>query len=275
VPALAQGKSAGKGNGNGHASKPPSRNVLAAPPIDIASSGAGAAPFAWIDDATVLEPGAGTVGLAFAHFAGADLSEDDVPIVEAALGVVSRVQLAVTTPHVVAGADASAAAGGIGTTFIAAKIGVLEDSTRHVKIAAAPTLEILGAGAAASLGSGERRTQFGLPISAEVDLGAVRTYASAGFFTAGVRFAGGGAAVQVAPRAVVSLGFSHAWRPDIADPSSTGTVRSEVSGGLGYGLLPRIALFATVARTVGTLDENGAGTTVSGGIAFSFTAPVR
>jgi hypothetical protein len=143
-----------------------------------------------------------------------------------------------------------------------------------VKVALAPTLEILGAGVAAALGPDERRTQFGLPVSAEVDLGPVRAYASAGFFTAGVRFAGGGAALQIAPRGAVSVGVSHARRADDADPSAA-TIRNELSAGVGYALLPRVALFGTVASTVATLDANGAGTTVSGGIVFSFIAPTR
>ncbi|HYM23159.1 MAG TPA: hypothetical protein VEU08_08125 [Vicinamibacterales bacterium] len=274
VPVFAQSKTNGNGNGkgNGHASNPPSKNVLAEPPVEIASGGTGgASPFAWVDDATVLEPGAGSVGFAAAHFSGADLSENDFPIVEAALGVASRVQLSISVPHVV-GDAAAAVPSGVGTTFVAAKVGLIDDPARHFKVAITPTLEILGASVTDSL-TGESRTQFGLPASAEIDRGPMRLYGAGGFFTSGVRFAGGGAAYQASPRAVVSLGFSHSWRPDDADTGVLGAVRSEISGGFGYVLLPRMVVFGSVGRTIATLDENGAGTTVSGGVSFSFATP--
>ena len=276
--AFAQGKSPGKGNGNGHASAPPSRNVLA-PPVEIAPA-SGGAPFAWVDDATVLDPGAGSVGFAIVRFDGADVSEVDVPVVEAALGIAPRVQLAVTVPRVVGGPDDGSAAGGVGTTFVAAKVSVIDDPKRHFKIAVSPTLEILGAAVAASLNEGERRTQVGLPVSAEIDRGPLRVYGAGGFFSSGVRFAGAGAAVQASPRAIVSLGFSRSWRPaDVSDVDGSiltaGSDRTEISGGIGYIVTPRVAVFASMGRTIATLDENGAGTTVSGGVSFSFVAPAK
>jgi hypothetical protein len=272
APVFAQGNSQGKGNGK---SKTPSKNVLAAPPVEIASGGTGgASPFAWVDDATVLEPGAGSVGFAAAHFSGTDASENDFPIVEAALGLATRVQLSISVPRIVGDADA-AVASAVGTTFVAAKLGVYNDPKRHLKVAITPTLEILGSAAAQSLAAGESRTQFGLPASAELDSGPLRLYAAGGFFTSGVRFAGGGAAIQASPRAVVSLGYSHSWRPDDVDAAILGATRSEISAGFGYVLLPRVVVFGSVGRTIATLDENGAGTTISGGVSFSFVAPTR
>jgi hypothetical protein len=133
---------------------------------------------------------------------------------------------------------------------------------------------------AASLNEGERRTQVGLPVSAELDRGPLRMYSAGGFFSSGVRFAGAGAAVQASPRAIVSLGFSHSWRPaDVSDADgtvlTTASDRTEISGGLAYIVTPRVAVFASIGRTIATLDENGAGTTVSGGVSFSFVAPAK
>jgi hypothetical protein len=273
APVLAQGKSPGKGNGNGHATNPPSRDVIAGPPVEIASGGTGgASPFAWVDDATVLDPGAGSVGFAAAHFSGADLSENDFPIVEAALGLLTRVQISMSVPHVI-GDTGAGVPSGVGTTFFAAKIAVVNNPKRHVKVAITPTLEVLGSGVAGSLGLPESRTQFGLPMSIELDRGPMRLYAAGGFFTARVRFAGGGVAYQASPRAVVSLGVSHSWRPDDVDSGVLVTVRNEISGGVGYVMLPRVVVFGSVGRTIATLAENGAGTTISGGVSFSFLGP--
>ena len=276
VPVFAQGKSQGKGNGNanGHASSPPSRNVLVSSPA-VAAPSSGSSPFAWVDDATVLDAGAGAVGFSIVRFDGADVSEVDVPVVEASLGLTSRVQLSAMVPRVVAGADEGSAAGGVGTTFVAAKISVLNDTKRRFKVAVAPTIEILGAAVAASLGEGESRTQFGLPVSAEVDRGPLRLYGATGFFTSGVRFAGAGAGIQTSPRAIFSVGYSHSWRPDDVDAAILGATRSELTGGAGFVVTPHIVVFGSIGRTIATLDENGAGTTVSGGVSFSFVAPTR
>jgi hypothetical protein len=284
APAFAQGKSPGKGNGNGngngHASAPPSRNVLAAPPEIIASPTTGAAPFAWVDDATVLDPGVGSVGFAILHFAGADVSETDFPVVDAALGLAPRVQLAVAVPHVIATADETAAAGGIGTTSVAMKIAVLNNPKKSFKLAVSPTLMILGSAVAASLNEGEGRTQFGLPVSAELNRGPLRVYAAGGVFTSRVAFAGGGSSLQTTPRTVVSLGFSHSWRrEDVSDVDgtllATSANRTEVSGGVGYVVTPRVVVHGSIGRTLATLDEAGAGTTISGGVSFSFIAPTK
>lgn len=276
-PVYAQGKSSGKGNGNGHGA-PPSRNVLAAPDVFVPTTGA--APFAWVDDATVLEPGAGSVGFAILHFSGSDVSETDFPVVDAALGIVSRVQLAVAVPHVVAGADETAAAGGIGTTSVAAKIALVNNPKKSFKLAVSPTLMILGSAVAASLNEGEGRTQFGLPVSAEIDGGPLRLYGAGGFFTSGVTFAGAGASVQTSPRTAVSLGFSRSWRREDVNAVdgtllATSANRTELSGGIGYVVTPRVVVYGSLSRTIATLDEAGAGTTVSGGVSFSFIAPTK
>jgi hypothetical protein len=57
-------------------------------------------------------------------------------------------------------------AGGIGTTFFSTKIGVLNNEAHGLKLAVAPTLEILSK---ASGPVGQSRTQWGLPVSVELD----------------------------------------------------------------------------------------------------------
>ena len=51
-------------------------------------------------------------------------------------------------------------------------------------------IEVLAAGAAQALAPDEGRTQFGLPVSAEFTQGSTRVFASTGFFSHGVWFAG-------------------------------------------------------------------------------------
>jgi hypothetical protein len=64
----------------------------------------------------------------------------------------------------------------------------------------------------------------------------------------------------------VSVAFSRAWTTD-----ANGTVladRREISGSVGASLRPRIWLFGSLGQTVATLDQDGAGTTLAGGVIF-------
>jgi hypothetical protein len=107
-----------------------------------------------------------------------------------------------------------------------------------VKLAVAPMIQILGAGAAQALPPSEGRTQFGLPVSVEITRGPARLFGSTGFFSRGAWYAGGGTAAQVSPRLAMSLSFSRAWASD----GLTGLVRDrrDLSGGASYFVRPAL-----------------------------------
>ncbi len=136
-----------------------------------------------------------------------------------------------------------------------------------MKLAIAPAVEILGPNAAATLGPGESRARWGLPLSAEVDHGPARIFGGAGYFSSGVWFAGGGIAGQALSRLGVSVSFSHA-RTTNADPGLV-RQRSEWAAGTAILATTHVSFFGALSRTIATADENGAGTTVSAGISLS------
>lgn len=245
--------------GNGHNGKPPSKSPFPSPTA-IAPTSSPASPLSWIDDATLLNPGTLAVTVSGFEWTGADLSETDFPVVGVSAGLTPRVQFGASIPRVVGDTDPSGIVGGVGTSYVSAKIGVLTGAS-GMKLAVAPTLQIL---AASALPAGGGRTQFGLPISAEFDNGPARLFASAGLFTGGARFVGGGVAVQGGSRFMLSASLSRAW---VADPSVTGPMdRTELSGGATFFVRPQVGLFGSVAQTIKTLDQNGAGTTMGGGV---------
>ena len=264
APALAQGKSQlHKKSGSGP--KPPSRNDLVVPTVVSSSGGA---PMAWLDDASLLDPGGVSVGVSAMRWSGSGLSEVNAPIVDAALGLTRRVQLSASVPHVVGSADPTGPAGGIGTSYFSAKVGVL-DRGSVLKVAVSPTVEVLGPGVVDSLTSGQHRVQMGFPASAEIDRGPARVYAGAGYFTRGAWFTGIGGSYALNVRLSAFGSFSRAWRrADVAGVPIGDRDRNELSGGASYGLSSAVHIFGSVGRTLATLDENGAGTTIAGGISF-------
>src|SRR5207302_10626511 len=86
---------------------------------------AGASPLAWLDDASLLVPRSMTVTISTMRWSGSDLSEVNVPIIEAAVGLAPRFQIGASVPHIVGSADGTGPVGGIGTSFISGKIALL------------------------------------------------------------------------------------------------------------------------------------------------------
>src|SRR5215831_12232401 len=193
--------SGGGSRGTGTA---PSRSAL--PSSSLTSSIA--SPFAWLDDGRILPPATVTLAVSTLHWQGTDVSEVDAPVTSIAAGIAPRVQLGASIPHIIGNADPTGAVGGLGSLFFYGKVGLLGDDS-PIKVAVAPTIMVLGDGAAQALAANESRTQFGLPVSAEFDAGPTRIYAGTGFFTRGIRFAGGGIAVRAASRLGLSMSLSH------------------------------------------------------------------
>jgi hypothetical protein len=262
----------GNGKGKGNKSSPPSSS-----PLPSTGGGglmtSGASPLAWIDDASILTPGTMALTISTMRWWGADLTERNFPVVDVAVGLTPRVQLGASVPHIVGNADGTGQVGGFGTSYISGKFLVVTGTSSGVQVAVAPAIEILGIGAEEALASGDSRTQFGLPLSVEIARGRARMFASTGFFTRGVWFAGGGAGVQATSRLAVSLSFSRAWAGDAV--TSLSRDRRELSGGASYFVKSQMAVFGSLGRTIATTDADGAGTMLSGGVMFLLTPASR
>ena len=271
--ALAQGKSQ---QHKKNPPAPPSRSDLAAPSgVSLpATAVAGPTPFAWVDDASLLEAGSVSIALSVARWQGGGISEVDVPIVDAAIGLTPRVHLTMSVPRVVGSEDPLGPVGGMGTSYFSAKIAALNDARRGLKLSVAPTLEVLGSGVLQSTTAGERRAHFGLPVSVELDRGRARLYAGGGYFTRGVWFTGAGVGSRVNDKLFVSGGFSRSWRgSDVPDVPLSDRDRKEITGSASYTITPQVSVYGALGRTLATLDENGAGTSLVGGVSFFFAPP--
>jgi hypothetical protein len=260
----------GHGNqGHGHGS-PPSSSPL--PGVTAPPPGIGATPIPWIDDANLMPSGAMAIDVSMSHWAGDEIGETTMPAVNVAVGLAERFQVAVSVPHVV-GDAASGVAGGLGTTFVSAKYAALV-SDRGVRVAVAPTLELLGTGVLSALGPDESRAQFGLPVSLEIDGEGRRAYFSSGWFSRGVWFAGAGVGFQVQRRIGVSGSFSRSWTSAAGEAIDLSRDRAEFSGGIGVALASHASVFGSVSHTIATTTENGAGATISAGMSF-YIAPAH
>jgi hypothetical protein len=65
-----------------------------------------------------------------------------------------------------------------------------------------------------------------------------------------------------------SVSFTRSW--STTDLAGIQRNRSEVSGGVSYFVRPQIAVYGSLGRTLATSAENGAGTSIGGGVTFLF-----
>ena len=253
LPVAAQGK------GNGHGKPPAPPPTTTDLPAGVTS---GTAPFAWMDDANLMTPRTVWLGVSMVQWHGGGASEMVVPVFDASIGLTPRVQIGASIPRV---------AGGLGTTFVNAKVGIVNSDARGVKLAVGPTLEILNEAAMLSAPGGQSRIQWGLPVSVEIDRQAGRFYGSSGFFSPGVRYAGAGIGKSLSNRLDMSMSFSHAWTSEASSgtPAIAGPRRNDLSGGASFDLTPNIAVFGSIGRTIATAAEHGAGTTITFGLSAS------
>ena len=185
LPAAAQGKS-GQPHGK-PAAPPPTTTTLpaaaAAPTAAPADSGPIAAgtmrvaPFSWMDDASLTAPGTVWVGVSTVSWHGGGVHQVVVPVFDGSIGLTPRLQLGASVPR---------AAGGVGTSFFSAKIGILTDDTSTLKLAITPTVEVLSSATMQAAAPGEARMHLGLPVSIQIDRGGSRIYGSSGYFSPGI-----------------------------------------------------------------------------------------
>ena len=279
--AAAQGQGKGQGQGQGQSqgksgqqsNPPPSRSDLPTPAV--AQSATGVTPFAWIDDATLLDPRTVSIAMSVVRWSGSGVSEVDAPVIDVAIGVSRRVHVTATVPRVVGSDDPSGAAGGAGTTYIGAKVALIDPAKHRIKLAASPMIEVLSRGVVET-SEGQRRLHMGVPASVEIDSGPARLFGGAGFFSRGVWFAGAGAGLRAADKLFLSIGYNRSWRmSDGLDIPIGNRARTEMTGGVAYVAAPNLSIFGSIGRTIKTLDENGAGRTISGGVALSFAPAIK
>jgi len=274
VPAAAQGKGGGNKGGNKSGKSPGPSPSTSALPQQTGASGSGpsitglttaaTAPFAWMDDASLLTPGGVWLGISMVRWHGSGISETIVPVVDGAIGLTPRLQLGASVPNI---------GGGFGTTFLSAKFGVYTDEARGLQVAAAPTLEIVGSAAMEGT-TGQSRAHWGLPVSVQMDRDGARFYGSSGYFSPGIWYAGVGVGRSVTDRVGVSASISRAWASSPSSSAVAGLRRNEVSGGASYDVKPNISVYGSIGRTLGMAAEDGAGTTLSFGLSLSAVTPV-
>lgn len=275
------GRADAQGNGRGNAYGKRNQNSsgsgpVPAPAADSASgsfepgpSGAGVRNFgAWLDDASVLSEGSGSLTLSFAYWRTPSYRELDFPVADAAVGLGRRVQFGVSVPYYHAGEAEGPAARGVGDLYLSTKIQLREPSTGTLGFAVTPLVEILSFSPSPDRG----RVSWAIPVNVEYQGEGWRAFGSTGYFSRGAVFASGALEIALSDRAwlTASLSQSHSLEEDdLSTALGIAQTRADASGGIGVSLSPRMALFGIVGRTLSSKDPTSASFFLTSGVSFS------
>ncbi|HET9264964.1 MAG TPA: hypothetical protein VFO14_18075 [Vicinamibacterales bacterium] len=266
----------GNGHGNGHAYGHYKNQLTASGPSAAGSpelqiSGTGIRTFgSWLDDATVMPEGAGSVTLAFSYWRTPAYRELDAPVIDGSIALTRRIQVGLSAPYYHAGVPGGPIARGLGDLYLSTKIQLRDPSMpgRRVGFSATPLVEILSyAPPDAS------RFSWALPGSIEIRQGPVRAFGSAGYFSRGALFASGAMELALSERVWItgSISRSHSVRKDdLSVALGLTQSRTDLSGSAAVAVLPGMSVFGAVGRTISRHDANSATVSISSGVAFAF-----
>jgi hypothetical protein len=228
---------------------------------------------AWLDDAETLGPGEAAVGLSAGRTETPDGGQTDAPVVFAAVGIASRVQLSGSSSYYRASYDDGYTSSGLGNTYLAGKAKLIDPGTHVVGLAVSPVLEVLSDASLSDTTLGLSRVNWALPVSIQVGRGSRRALASAGYFSRGAVFLAAGLEQSVSARVALNLALSYMYATSVSETSDlAGLSRSrlDASAGVLVALTPVIAVSGALGRTVSSLDQNGATLLASASISYAF-----
>jgi len=135
-------------------------------------------------------------------------------------------------------------------------------------LAVSPVMEVLSPGAPGG------RVHFAIPVSMELRRAPFRVYGSAGYFTRGSVFTGG-ALEWTSPSQMVITGVltqSYSLKGDpLLDQMLVGRQRIDAMASAAYPLGTLAVAYASVGRSLSSLDEGGTSLALTGGVSFRYS----
>jgi hypothetical protein len=141
---------------------------------------------AWLDDTSASTKGEGTASIGIGHWRLNGMTQTNVPMLGAGLGVTDRLQVSASVPFYRTSAPTGSATG-LDDVYLSTKYTLLDPTltVSEIGVAISPVVEILNAD------SVDGRVHFALPVSVELRRFPFRVYGSGGYFTRGALFGGG------------------------------------------------------------------------------------
>ena len=218
----------------------------------------------WLDDASAGTPGEGYVSIGVGYWRLSGMSQINMPMLGAGVGVTDRMQVSATVPFYNVRYEGGSARG-LDDIYLGAKY-TLIDPTLTISefgLAVSPVMEVLSPGAPGG------RVHFAIPVGMELRRAPFRVYGSAGYFTRGSVFTGG-ALEWTSPSGMVLTGVltqSYSLKGDpLLDQMMVGRQRLDAMGSAAYPLGSLAVAYASVGRSLSSLEEGGTSLALTGGM---------
>jgi hypothetical protein len=274
----AQADAQGNGRGNAYGKRNQSSSGSAPTPAPAPSSSAAIEPQqvgtgvrnfgAWLDDASVMPQGRGSVTLSFAYWRTPSYRELDFPVADGTIGLSRRMHFGISVPYYHAGEAGGPVARGLGDLYLSTKVQLREPSAGRLGFAVTPLVEILSVAPTPE----RSRVSWAIPLNVEFQGEGWRTFASTGYFSRGAVFASAALEIALSERAWLtgSISQSHSLeRDDVSTALGIAQTRTDASGGVGLSLSPNVSVFTTVGRTLSSKDPTSASFFLTSGVSFA------
>ena len=194
------------------------------------------------------------------------MSQVNMPMLGAGIGVTDRMQLSATVPFYNVRYEGGSARG-LDDIYLGAKYTLLDPTLTisEFGLAVSPVMEVLSPGAPGG------RVHFAIPVSMELRRAPYRVYGSAGYFTRGSVFTGG-ALEWTSPSGMVFTGVltqSYSLKGDpVLDQMMVARQRLDAMGSAAYPLGSLAVAYASVGRSLSSLEEGGTSLALTGGMSL-------
>ena len=224
----------------------------------------------WLDDASAPTAGQGRTGIGVGYWRLSGASQFNAPMLDVGYGLTDRFQVSASVPFYHAN-FAGTTFRGLDDVYISGKYTVLDPTLTESEfgLAVSPTMEVLSAGAP------DGRVHVGLPVSLELRRQPFRVYGSAGYFSRGSVFTGGAIEWAASSGMALTGAFvqSYSMKDDtLLDTMGIGKQRVDVMVGVAHPIGSIAAAYASVGRTLTSIDDGGTIVSFSAGMSFRFSA---
>ena len=224
----------------------------------------------WLEDASAQTPGEGYTNIGFGYWRMSGMSQTNVPMLGAGIGLSDRLGVSATVPFYrtnVGGASSR----GMDDVYLGASYNVFDPTltVSEFGLSVGTVMEVLSAD------NGDGRMHFAFPVALELRRAPFRVYGSAGYFTRGAVFSGG-ALEWVGPRQWIVSGILTQSRSIKADATldtlAVSRSRAEVMASFAHAIGGSATGYVSVGRSLSSLAEGGTSLAINGGVSVRFSA---
>ena len=245
--------------------------TTATAPVDVFAGSPSYRQFgSWLEDASAPTSGEGYTNIGFGYWRMSGMSQTNVPMLGAGLGLSDRLGVSATVPFYrtnVAGATSR----GMDDVYVGASYNVFDPTltVSEFGLSVGTVMEVLSAGAT------DGRVHFAIPVALELRRQPFRVYGSVGYFTRGAVFSGG-AIEWAGPRQWIVSGIltqSRSIKSDATlDSLAVSRQRADIMASLAHAVGGSATGYVSVGRSLSSLAEGGTSLALNGGISVRFAA---